>query len=113
MWCQTSLILITVPCRCFQFHLFSRSDCWNLSEVIHLVLCKNIARQVKLTSADLDTVHSLFLSIFPTYLQQYLHETPDTLKHCILFIGLHAVNVLVSHGEILSSSYFQGGIFFK
>ena len=112
MWCQTSFTLITVPCGFFQFRFFSRSACWALSEVTRLVLFKTIARQIKLPSSYLDTVQYLFLSIFPTYLQQYVHDPPDPLKYIIFFIDLHAVNVIVSHGEILSSQYFQGEICF-
>ena len=105
MWCQTSLTLITIPCGCFQFHFFSCSSCWTLSEVTRLVLCKIFALKIKLPSADVDTVQYLFLSIFPTYLQQYFHDPTDPLKQCIFCIDLHAVNVLVSHGEMLSSPY--------
>ena len=111
MWCQNLLILITFPCGCFQFCFFSRSACWNLSEVTSLVLCNKFVRRIKLPSADVDVVHYLFLSIFLAHLQQYLHDPTDPLKHCIFYIDLHAVYVLVSHGEILSPPYFQGGFF--
>ena len=40
MWCQTSLILITFPCGCFQFCFIFCSDCWYLSELTRLVLYK-------------------------------------------------------------------------
>ena len=56
-------------------------------------------------------MQQFFFSILPTYLQQYLHDPHDTLKRCILCIDLHAVNILVSRGEMLSSPYFQGGIY--
>ena len=112
MWCQTSSTLITAPWGCFKFCFFSRSDCWILSEVTPLVLCKKFARLIKLLSVDVVTVQKLFLSIFPTYLQQYLHDPTDPLKHCIFYIDLHTANIIVSQGEMLSSPYFHGGIFF-
>ena len=40
IWCQTSLIPITVPCLCFQFRFFSSSACCNLWEVTCLVWYK-------------------------------------------------------------------------
>ena len=69
------------------------------------------SRQIKLLSADVNTVNQLFLSNFTTYLQQSLHDPPDPLKRGIFCIDLHAVNILVSHGKILSSPYSQDGFF--
>ena len=57
IWCHTSLILITVPCRCFQFRFLSRSTCWTLSEVTCLILWNKFAHQIKLPSADVYTVY--------------------------------------------------------
>ena len=52
------------------------------------------------------------MSIFSTYLQEYLNDPPDPLKHRIFYIEINEINVLVSHGKMLSFPYFQGGICF-
>ena len=75
------------------------------------VIVQNICMSDQATISRYRHYAVVFFSILPTYLQQYLHKPPDPLKHCILFIDLHAVKILISLGEMSSLIYFQGGFF--